>query len=548
VVKCAIYCRVSSDEQAEKGTVESQISYAKRYLELHGPENNIDDYEFYVDEGVSGTIPLLERPAGARLISAVKASDFKILFMYRLDRLARSVKHVLDTYELLESKGIALKSMTEAFDTGSPTGKFFMTLLASIAALERDTILERTQMGKDRNARAGKWVSGAPPFGYRIGEEGKLVIYESEAETVKLIFKLYAEGMSMFELSKYLNAKGVETPATSKKTKSLSTGKWHAGHVSIILRNEAYTGIYNYLQRSKKNRETIEVGVPVLIDIETFGDIQKRILSNSDTTRGRRGKNYLLRGVIFCGHCKRAMVGNSGGSNGIKVYYRCTGTVDQGQGKRCNAKLITAVAIENAVWEDILEMVQNPEKFREYIDEAIAKNKDSIAPVINELSEVEESIQLKQKARGKILSMITRGVISDQEAEDELKTLSVEIRSLNSRKESLFEQQGKSKRIETETINSQVVFDFIRNNSATLDDEVKANIIQGLVERIEITTIFDTNNRKRGNVAVMSYWLGRSMELNIPTDSQLQTTLINIESTWEFQAFSRFGGRRIKWQ
>lgn len=167
MAKCAIYCRVSSDEQMEKGTVQAQVEYAKKYLELHGPENNIDSFELYIDEGVSGTIPLKDRPAGAKLISDANKNEFTILFMYRLDRLARSVKHVLDTYDLLESKGIALKSMTEAFDTSSPTGKFFMTLLASIAALERDTIMERTLMGKERGARAGKWVSGAPPFGYK---------------------------------------------------------------------------------------------------------------------------------------------------------------------------------------------------------------------------------------------------------------------------------------------------------------------------------------------------------------------------------------------
>jgi len=105
----------------------------------------ITEHEFYLDEGISGTIALSERPAGSKLVLDAKNKKFDILFIYRLDRLARNVKNVLDTYDLLEKQNIALKSMTEAFDTGTPTGKFFMTLLASIAALERETILERTQ-------------------------------------------------------------------------------------------------------------------------------------------------------------------------------------------------------------------------------------------------------------------------------------------------------------------------------------------------------------------------------------------------------------------
>lgn len=539
----AFYGRNSSDEQAEKGTIRAQVDFAKKYFDLH----EITDYAMYLDEGVSGTKALGDREDSARMLTDVKIGKINTVYVYRLDRLARSVKHVLDTYEFLESHNVRLVSMTEAFDTHSPTGKFFMTLLASIAALERDTILERTLMGKERNARAGKWVSGAPPFGYRIGEDGKLVIHDREAKTVKLIFKLYLEEMSMFELAKYLNAKGVETPATSKKikeTKRISTGKWHAGHISIILKTEAYTGIYNYLQRSKRNKETIDVEVPELIGIQTFNAVQNKIVTNSDNARGKRGRLYLLRGVIFCGHCGRSLIGNSGGTN--RSYYRCTGSADQGQGKRCFSKQIKAALIEDAVWSDILEIVKNPEQFREFVERSIARTKELSEPITDELAEVENNLTLKQKAKERILSLITRGIISDEDAEKELKSLSLEIRSLNSRREYLFEQQGKAKEIESETINSQVVFDYILNQSETLDINVKARIIRGLVRKIEVFTVPGDGDR-RGNKAVISYRIGRSLELDFSRDTQLQTTLINIESTWMFQAFSRKSGYRIKW-
>jgi len=536
----AFYGRNSTDEQAEKGTIEAQVDYANKYFDL----NETTGFEMYLDEGTSGTIALEKRENASRMLNDVKIGKIGAVYVYRLDRLARSVKHVLDTYEFLEAYNVRLISMTEAFDTGTPTGKFFMTLLASIAALERDTILERTQMGKDRNAKAGKWVSGAPPFGYRIGDDGKLVIYEPEAETVKLVFKLYSEEMTMFELAKYLNAKGVETPATSKGTKNASTGKWHAGHISIILKTEAYTGVYNYLQRSKRNRETIEVDVPALVDIQTFNAIQKKILANADNARGKRGRLYLLRGVIFCGHCGRSMIGNSGGTN--RAYYRCTGTTDQGQGKRCTAKQIKATLIEDAVWSDILEIVKKPEQIKKYVDRSVAKGKESVAPVVNELSEVEEALIKKQKAKEKILSLINRGIISDEDAEKELKSISIEIRSLNSRKEQLFEQQEKSKSVEAEVINSQVLFDFILKQSEILDKKVKARVIRGLVKKVEVLTI-EQENGKRGNRAVISYRLGRSLELGISGDAISQTTLYYIESTWEFQAFSRGDGLRVKW-
>jgi len=545
MAKCAIYCRVSTDEQAEKGNVQSQIEYAKKYLELHGPENNIDDFELYIDEGISGTIPLADRPAGSKLIADANSNSFTILYMYRLDRLARSVKHVLDTYELLESKGIALKSMTEAFDTSSPTGKFFMTLLASIAALERDTIRERTQMGKDRNARAGKWVSGLAPFGYRAGDDGKLAIYDQEAETVRMIFDLYSQDMTMMKIARYLNARGTETPASSKGTKNKTGGKWHPASISKILSAEVYTGKYQYLHGSKGNRKNIEMDVPVIIDIEVFSGIQKKAKDNSDLYRGRKGRLYLLRGSVFCGHCGLSMSG-SGANNSKNLYYRCPGTTDQGQGKKCTSRAIKAIELENAVWEDILEIVNHPDKFQKYFDEENEKNEERSIPITSELTGVEESILTKQKARGKILSMIARGIVSDQEAEDELKDLAIEIRALNSRKEYLFEQKSREINIEEEFVNSRIAFDIIKERANSLDIEDKFNVMQGLVSRIEVFTIMKNGN-KGGNTATIKYTIGHCMELIVPSNTESHTKIYNIESTWLFQAFSKKVGTRIKW-
>lgn len=546
MARCAVYCRVSSDEQAEKGTIESQVEYAKKYLELHGPENDITEVEYYLDEGVSGTIALENRPAASRMINDAKAGRFKILFVYRLDRLARSVKHILNTNDLLEEKNVALKSMTEAFDTGTPTGKFFMTLLASIAALERETILERTQGGKKRNAKIGHWVSGSPPFGYHIGEDKSLIIFEPEAEIVRLVFKLYQEGMTTVDVAKYLNAKDKPTPAMSKGHKGKSSGKWHAGHVSIILKTEAYTGIYHYLKRSKKAKETIEMETPVIIDRELFNEAQNKIFENSDNARRARGRFYLLRGLIFCGHCGRAMVGNSGHSKNGRVYYRCTGTVDQGQGKRCTAKLIRAVDIENSVWEDIVEVFEHPEKFEKYINKHLEENKENEPQINEELAEVERTIQLKQKARGKILAMISKDIISESEAESELRNLAAEISALNERREFLFEKQNFAKEQETEILNAKIVIDTVKPYLNTLSDEDKARIIRGFVRRIEVFTITKENGKK-GNMATAQYTI-RGMGLRNSGDVQLHTTLYTLESTWIYQAFSRTGGIRLRWK
>jgi len=394
----AFYGRVSSEEQAERGNIQNQVEFARKYFELHGPQYGIKGYVTYLDEGVSGTLPLTERPAGARMLLDAKAKKFAMVFVYRLDRLARSTKYVLETYEFLEDLGIGLKSMTEHFDTTTGTGKFFMTLLASIAALERDTILERTMLGKEQKARAGKWVSGLPPFGYKVGLDGKLQIHEDEAKIVQLIFTLYLGGLTTVPVAEHLNAKGVPTPARFKKNKEKATYKWSAGHISIILNNSAYTGKYTWMKRAKKEREKITVDIPAIIDESIFLRAKALLAGNADAARGLKGRSYILRGLIFCANCGRAMVGSSGHSKKERVYYRCQGTANQGAGKQCRAKLVRAVDIEEAVWGDLVAFIQDPGSLYGLVKGCTDMAKGNL-PVAEKEAKAQKQVPEKEKTK-----------------------------------------------------------------------------------------------------------------------------------------------------
>lgn len=142
------------------------MDFAKRYCELH----EIEIHDFYLDDGVTGTITLEQRPEGARLrlLKDAKAGKFDVVLVYRIDRLVRNTMHFLNAFDRLNKIGVTLRSMTEPFDTATPAGRFTMTMFASIATLERDTILELTSLGKDRAARNGKWTGGNRPMGIRL--------------------------------------------------------------------------------------------------------------------------------------------------------------------------------------------------------------------------------------------------------------------------------------------------------------------------------------------------------------------------------------------
>ena len=154
--------------------------------------------------------------------------------------------------------------MTEPFDTGDPNGRFLLTVLAGVADLERETILERMWHGANRAAKEGKWLGGIVPYGYLVDEEGYLAVNEaplpgmemSEADIVRLIYRLVGEqGMSTIKVADYLNALGVPT-SYSKDNRQVKKGKrkvntagiWRPGRIGSIVK----THIRSPLLREKE--------------------------------------------------------------------------------------------------------------------------------------------------------------------------------------------------------------------------------------------------------------------------------------------------------
>src|SRR4051794_22162464 len=199
-IRVACYARVSTEDQAERQTVAAQTDFLRRYCDLHG----LPVAGAYIDDGISGTVPLDDRPEGRRLVDDAESGAFTVVLVYRLDRLGRSLKTLLAAHERLDRAGMAIRSGTEPFDTASPIGRFLFSLLGSMAEMGRSTIAERMTGGRDRVARAGQYTGGPIPFGYDLDSERRLVpsarIVEqlgiTEAELLRDIFSRVADGGS----------------------------------------------------------------------------------------------------------------------------------------------------------------------------------------------------------------------------------------------------------------------------------------------------------------------------------------------------------------
>ncbi len=174
-----------------------------------------------------------DRPKLQHLLGLCEQGMVSKIIVWKLDRLVRSLRDLLNLHEFLESKGVKLVSLTENFDTSTAYGRFAFRTLASAAELEREIIAERAQLGKLRQARQARWPTQRPPFGYTLDNQRHLVKEAGQARMVRQIFAWYNDRLALTEISRRLGDRGVLT----NRGRTFSPGAVHA-----IVRNPVYKG------------------------------------------------------------------------------------------------------------------------------------------------------------------------------------------------------------------------------------------------------------------------------------------------------------------
>jgi DNA invertase Pin-like site-specific DNA recombinase len=199
------YIRVSTARQAEEGlSLEVQRRQVEGYALMHGMVLQ----GVSVEEGVSGSVPLAERPAGRAMVALLKRGDAMIAA--KLDRAFRSALDALQVVQEFRKRGVALHLLDVGGDIANGHGKLFMTIVAAFAEAERDRIRERiTDVKRDQRDRS-RFLGGKRPFGYWINAEGELVVNEREQAAVARARELRATGMSLRKIASVLAAEGVE--------------------------------------------------------------------------------------------------------------------------------------------------------------------------------------------------------------------------------------------------------------------------------------------------------------------------------------------------
>jgi site-specific DNA recombinase len=408
-MRVSLYARVSSEGQADRGTIEAQVDFLRRYCELHGLEIAGE----YLDEAVHGPVPLDKRPAGRRLIADARAKKFAKVLVYRTDRFARSLCELLDAQPLLDSLGVGLQSASEPYDTGTPVGRLVFQILGSIAELERATIVERGTTGKARVAKDGRWPGGPAPFGYHT-QGGYLLPHPTEGPVVRELYASIAAGSTLALEARKLNDRGL---------RGRNGGHWNAGNLGKVLHSPVYKGQHVY--RGKAG--TITRSVPPLVSPALWAEAVAQLQINS--TRRELVRFNLLRGKLRCMTCGGTFVGAATLKRG-QVYYRCVRTT-AGRAVRCQSANLNAKALEAYVWSECLTLLREPGRLRSYAEDKLMELEEEDAHRTERTQALQRGLVEQDQARQRILRLIRLDKVCDNEAEAELDLINAEVGRLH---------------------------------------------------------------------------------------------------------------------
>ena len=194
------YARVSTERQADEGvSLEEQI----RRIEGRALEQGWQIAEVFIERGISGSVPLGDRPEGARLMATLQPGD--VVIAAKLDRMFRSAWNALNVIREFQRRQISLWLLDLGGDvSGYGIAKLVLTILAAIAEFERERIGERIRDAKRHQRRSGQYLGGDRPFGWEIGEDGVLVEKEDEQRALAEMQALRSQGRSYRAISEHM--------------------------------------------------------------------------------------------------------------------------------------------------------------------------------------------------------------------------------------------------------------------------------------------------------------------------------------------------------
>lgn len=291
-IACAIYTRKSSEEGLEQGfnSLDAQREACAAYILSQKALGWIAVDGSYDDGGFSGGN--VERPGLKRLLADITARKVKVVVVYKVDRLTRSLADFAKMVELFDALGVSFVSVTQQFNTTTSMGRLTLNVLLSFAQFEREVTGERIRDKIAASKRKGMWMGGMTPVGY-TSKDRTLEIDESQAQRVRDIYRLYLDLDCVRRLQIELHDRGWITPHRESKREGQQGGRaFSRGHLYRILSNPVYAG------KIVHKDQVFEGMHPPVVEAGLWDAVQQRLTSNR---QGQKVKAHAMERSLLCG-------------------------------------------------------------------------------------------------------------------------------------------------------------------------------------------------------------------------------------------------------
>jgi site-specific DNA recombinase len=495
-IRYVLYGRVSSIKQRDEETIEMQ----QDALHSFAKNNNLIIAGEYYDEAQSGSLPFADRVEGKRLLSEAKSGKFDAVLFYRTDRLGRSTFEGLRVCQQLTDMNVAIRSISENYDTSTPEGKFMFTMLLAMAENELSTIKKRMNDGRQRKLRRGiVGVFGRAPYGYKFNTDQHIIIDAdliygnmTRANIVQMIFKKTAmENFGSQRMANYLNRLGVPAPTPQG---------WKTSTILQMIKNEKYKGLAVFNRESKMYDDIITIDIPAIVTPELWkaanDSMKPRQLFNRHENNPH---HYLLnQGLIRCGLCGYAYTGvyyKDRPASTISRFYKCSGKsrsrrIDWGDRQPCTqAKPVPADWIETIVWAECKKILKD-KKYAEKILQSYYADKIENKKMQPAIDDVKKNIQRIKKERRDLIDLRLKDIITDEDLADRLGPFDAQIKDAEMLLAELNQQDSINPEIEIR--NTKKNLELLRQALLTAHDfEARRAIVQALVHSVVVNTKSD---------------------------------------------------------
>ena len=385
-IRVAAYCRVSTDTEEQATSYDAQIEHYTKYIKSH-PGWELAG--IYADEGISGT-DTKKREEFNRMIDDCIAGKVDMVVTKSISRFARNTLDCLKYIRQLKELNIAVFFEKENINTLDAKGEVLLTIMASLAQQESQSLSQNVRLGIQYRFQQGKIQVCTNRFlGYDKDEDGNLIINEEEAKIVKRIYREYLEGRGYYDIGKGLEADGILTAA--------GNSTWRVSTIRNILRNEKYIGdallqktvTVDFLTKKRVANTGLvpqyyvegshEAIIPKPLYMKVQAEMTRRAHLQTGTGKRRvySGK-YALSSIVYCAHCGDVYRRTHWNNRGKKsIVWRCVSRLlKKDSVVDCTSRTITEEELHAAVVRAVEQVVNYKDSFMPQLIANIGNNLD----------------------------------------------------------------------------------------------------------------------------------------------------------------------------